>query len=122
MRSLALLLVLFAALTGCSGATIDEAYGRPGALAWSYFEAAPERVADAARRALTSRGFRVEQVLLGASDGSVRMTVAPVRRPAAFEEIRIEPVREGAWRARAQTVPDGRRLGRTLERAIERGL
>src|SRR5690606_27456549 len=95
----------------------DEVEGVPDALHWSYFDGAPAQVADALRDVLAASGYTVDAV--GTGEGGrhyVRVTSSP---PGVdFSEVMIEPAAVRDFRARAQTVPLGRRLPRDLEMAV----
>ena len=113
-----LLLALPFALAACAaGATFDEVEGVPDALHWSYFEGTPARVADALRDVLTLNGYTVDAV--GTSAGGRHYVRVTTRSPGAdFTEVIVEPTQVGDYRARAQTIPRGRRLARSLEVAV----
>jgi hypothetical protein len=105
-------------LAGCANRpTFDEVEGVPDALHWSYFEGTPAQVADVLRDLLTLDGYTVEGVGTGGGGTHyVRVSASP---PGAdIAEVVIEPTRVRDFRARAQTVPQGRRLPRDLEMAV----
>lgn len=117
-RLLALSLLLTAVLTfsACANRSIDEAYGVPDALDWSYFRAEPADVAQAARFVLEQQGITVEGVRNEGASYVLSISSAP--SSADFAEIRIEPVTFEDYRARAQTFPSERKLASSLEVAI----
>lgn len=116
-RLLALpLLLAVLALSACANRSIDEAYGVPDALDWSYFRADPADVAQAARYALERRGFTVEAIR---SEGAAYvLSISSAPSSADFTEIRIEPATFEDYRARAQVFPSQRKLASSLEVAI----
>ncbi len=115
------LIALPLALTACAHTTFDEVEGVPDSRRWSYFEGNPAEVADALRTALVLGGYTVDAVA-GGEGGRlfVRVTTSP---PGAdLAEIVVEPIEVSGYSARAQTVPQARRLSRDLELAVSQRL
>lgn|GEM_PF-6468440 len=121
MRRLSLLALLAVAglLAGCAGATYDEAYGRPDATRWTYFEAAPSRVAESVEAWFSLNGWYLESSEREA-DGVV-LTFSPREGGAGIQSVRVERSADERFGARAQTFPRGRPLSRDLELYVSGG-
>lgn len=131
MRSVLVPLAFILTLGAC--ASIDEAYGRPDALEWTYFHGSPDGVADAIGAAmvggpnlgqrLAETDSRREPSLMDgyhvASVQSVEaglvLTITPRRGSAEATEILVQETDVEGFTARAQLYPQGRPLPRWLE-------
>jgi hypothetical protein len=118
MRLPALLFVAALGLAACApGVTIDEAYGRPDATTWSYFEGSPSAVVNAIGQHLSNERIRIESMVDEA--GGVVLTLSAYSGSMDTARILVQPTAEEGFRSRAQAYPSGRALPRGLERAIE---
>ena len=117
-RPLALLLA-FAALPagGCArGVTIDQAFGRPDATTWTYFEGSPSAVVEALSRHYEMLGVRTESVR--EEGGGVVVVLTPREGAATNVEVLVQATTEGRFGARAQIYPDQRPLPRDAEAGV----
>lgn len=118
-RLLALTLLAAVAVptfSACANRSIDEAYGVPDALDWSYFRADPADVVQATRFVLERSGFSVEGVQTAGTSYVISVSSAP--SSADFTQIRVEPATFEDYRTRAQVFPSERKLPSDLEVAI----
>lgn len=114
-RPLALLAAL-ALLAGCSGATYDEAYGRPDARRWTYFEASPGSVISSIEAFYATSDVRLESS--EESDGGVVLTLASRYGGAATQQILVQATAVEGFTSRAQLFPRRRPLPRDLEQYV----
>lgn len=113
----AILLLPLLALAACTSASIDDAYGVPDALAWSYFDAPPDRVVGALQRVLPGFGYQIETVA-DLSGGGFALDVTTLTPSAELTEIYVLPTDAEGYQARVQTTPPGRKLNTDLEGAV----
>ena len=104
---------LVAALAGC--ATIEEAYGRPDPLDWTYFHGDAQDVVTALQETFTQSGLSVESVYEEA--GGVVLTLSR-RGRADFAQVLVQSTDVEGFTARAQVYPDGDPLPRWLEMEV----
>ena len=121
MRTLLIaLLVASAGLAGCArGVTYDEAYGRPDATEWTYFNVPARQVADAISRYYSDRGVATEQTRDEA--GGVVLTFADRRAGGETAEILVQATTVEGFESRAQLYPGRRPIGRDVEAFVTRG-
>lgn len=121
MRRLPLVALLAAAglLAGCAGATYDEAYGRPDATRWTYFETAPANVAESVEAWYSLNGWYLESSEREAN--GIVLTFSPREGGAGIQSVRVEGSADARFGARAQTFPRGRPLPRDLELYVSSG-
>lgn len=123
MRTLSLALLLAslgaAGLTGCArGVTYDEAYGRPDATRWTYFNVPAQTTIDAISRYYAGLGIATESAR-NESDGVV-LTLANRRGGVATGQILIQATTVEGFQSRAQTYPDRRPIPRDAETYVTR--
>lgn len=112
----AFLLTICLVAAGCGrGLSIDEAYGRPDATAWTYFYASPDAVVTSITRHYASRGVDVEST--SRRDGGLVLTLAR-RGTANSDQILVQATDVQTFRSRAQIYPVGRPLSRDLEMSV----
>ncbi|MEM1117583.1 MAG: hypothetical protein AAF845_16685 [Bacteroidota bacterium] len=111
-----LALGLVAALAGCSGASIDEAYGQPDAFDWTYFHGEAGDVVVAIQETLSFSGLRVESVREEA--GGILVTLGARSGRAEFSQILVQATDVEDYTARAQIYPVQARLPRWLEMEV----
>ena len=105
--------LVFLLLGGCSGATIDEAYGRPDATRWTYFEASAEQVVSAIESYYAPSEIRLEASSQEA--GGVLLTFASRQGGSTTQLILVQRSPVEGFGARAQLYPRGRPLPRDME-------
>ncbi len=114
------LLVASAGLAGCArGVTYDEAYGRPDATEWTYFNVPPSRVADAISQFYSDRGLATEQTRDEA--GGTVLTFASRRSGGETAEVLVQATTVEGFETRAQLYPGRRPLPRNVEAFVTRG-
>ena len=115
MRRLSLVALLaVAGLTaGCAGATYDQAYGRPDATRWTYFEAAPASVAESVEAWFSLNNWYLETT--DREENGVVLTFSPREGGTGVQSIRVEGSADERFGARAQVSPTRRPLTRELE-------
>ncbi len=123
MRTLSLALLLatlgVASLTGCArGVTIDDAYGRPDATRWTYFEVPAQTTIDAISEYYSSRGIATESARDEA--GGVVLTLADRNGGVDTGQILIQAVSVEGFQSRAQIYPSRRPLPRDVETYVTR--
>ena len=107
------------ALSACSGASIDEAFGRPGATEWSYFEQPASDVVQALEGYYVLRDVVVESIR--EENGGVVLMLANQRGGASVGQILVQSVREGRYQSRAQNYLRRRPLTINEEAAVTGG-
>lgn len=112
MRAL-LALGLVVALAGCSGASIEEAYGQPDPFDWTYFHGEAGDVVTALQETFSFSGLAVESVREEA--GGVVVTLGAREGRADFSQILVQETDVEDYTARAQIYPVQARLPRWLE-------
>ena len=111
---------LAASLTGCArGVTYDEAYGRPDATDWTYFNVPARQVVGAISQFYSDRGVATEQTRDEA--GGIVMTFANRRVGGETAEILVQATTVEGFEARAQLYPGRRPVPRELETFVTRG-
>jgi len=123
MRTLSLALLLAtlgaASLTGCArGVTIDDAYGRPDATRWTYFEVSAQTAIDAISEYYSGRGIATESARDEA--GGVVLTLADRNGGVDTGQILIQSTAVEGFQSRAQLYPDRRPLPRDVETYVTR--
>ena len=119
MRLLALATLLAAPiLAGCGTATIDEAFGRPDATEWTYFEGPAQEVLVAIRQFYSARGVATESARDEA--GGVILTLAVASGSADVGQILVQATNVEGFESRAQIYPTRRPLPQALETDITR--
>lgn len=122
MRPLLLAVVAMtglAALSGCHrGLTIDQAYGRPDATEWTYFNVPAQRTLDAVRRFYSGQGVSTESARDEA--GGVVLTLAVRQGSGDTGQILVQSTRVEGFQSRAQVYPSGRPVPEDLETYITR--
>lgn len=120
MRRLPLIALLAVAglVAGCSGATYDQAYGRPDATRWTYFEASPASVSESVEAWFSLNGWYLETS--EPEENGVMLTFSPREGGAGIQSVRVERSADARFGARAQTIPRQRPLSRDLEMFISR--
>ena len=116
---LAALLAVASLVAGCSGTTFDQAYGRPDATRWTYFEASAERVAESVEAWFSLNGWYLETA--DREGNSVMLTFSPREGGAGIQSIRVERSADERFGARAQVSPTRRPLPRDLETYVASG-
>ena len=121
MRRLPLVALLAATglVAGCSGATYDEAFGRPDATRWTYFEASPASVAASVEAWYSLNGWYLESSEREAA--GVVLTFSPREGGAGIQSVRVERSADERFGARAQVSPTRRPLPRELETYVASG-
>lgn len=104
-------------LAACSGVSYDQAYGRPDATRWTYFEATAERVQPAIESYFLTTDWRLEQT--SREDDGVVMTFGDRDGGATTIQILVERSPVEGFASRAQLYPRGRPLPRDLELYVE---
>ena len=123
MRTLSLAL-LFATLgatglTGCArGVTIDDAYGRPDATRWTYFEVSAQTTIDAISRYYSGLGIATESAR--DESGGVILTLADRNGGVDTGQILIQATSVEGFQSRAQLYPNRRPLPRDVETYVTR--
>ena len=107
-------LTLALALGAC--ATIDEAYGRPDATDWTYFEGSAEAVVRAIGDSFALSGGRVESVR--SEGGGTVVTIASRRGSAQVTEVLVQETDVEGFGSRAQIYTQNEPLPRWLEMEI----
>ncbi len=115
IRPLALLAAL-TVLAGCSGATYDEAYGRPDATRWTYFESSPASVVSSIEAYYATSDVRLEST--DESDGGVILTLASRYGGATTQQILVQATSVESFASRAQLFPRRRPLPRDMEQYV----
>lgn len=113
---LALTLSLLAALAGCSGASIEEAYGRPDPYDWTYFEGEAGDVVEAMEATFAASGVRIESI--NEEAGGVVLTLSSRFGSAEFTQVLVQRTDVEDYTARAQIYPTGAPLPRWLEMEV----
>ena len=104
-------------LAGCArGVTYDDAYGRPDATEWTYFEGSPQAVLDAITRYYSIRDVATESARN--ENGGVVLTLASRSGSADVGQILVQATTEEGFLSRAQVYPSRRSLPRDLEVGI----
>lgn len=116
---IAVLLVVAGLVAGCSGATYDEAFGRPDATRWTYFAASPASVAQSVEAWFSLNGWYLETT--EREENGVMLTFSPREGGAGIQSVRVERSADERFGARAQTIPRQRPLPRDLELYVESG-
>lgn len=116
MRAPALLLVALVALVGCGTTSFDEAYGRPDATRWTYFESPPARVINAIGEYYLRENLIVESA--DEVDGGVVLTLASRFGGASTAQIFVQATSLAGFSSRAQLYPRRRPLPRDLEQYV----
>ena len=121
MRTLLLALTVAAAgLSGCAhGVTYDQAYGRPDATEWTYFNAPAQTVIDALIRYYSDRSVATERTRN--ESGGVVLTLANRSGAGDAGEILVQATDVGGFQTRAQVYPNRRPLPRAVETYVTRG-
>lgn len=107
-------LALVLALGAC--ATIDEAYGRPDATDWTYFNGSAEDVVRAIGATYAHTGGRVESVR--SEGGGTVVTIGSRRGSAQVTEVLVQETDVEGFTARAQIYTQSQPLPRWLEMEI----
>lgn len=120
MRTLLLAtLVATAGLTGCArGVTFDDAYGRPDATEWTYFDSPAQTVIDAVSRYYSSRGVATESARN--EGGGVVLTIANRSGAGSISQILVQATDVEGFQARAQVYPIRRPLPSDVETFVTR--
>ena len=120
MRTLLLAtLVATAGLTGCArGVTFDDAYGRPDATEWTYFDSPAQTVIDAVSRYYSSRGVATESARN--EGGGVVLTIADRSGAGSISQILVQAIDVEGFQARAQVYPIRRPLPSDVETFVTR--
>ncbi|HEX8385296.1 MAG TPA: hypothetical protein VF576_03875 [Rubricoccaceae bacterium] len=114
-------LVASAGLAGCArGVTIDDAYGRPDATEWTYFEGPAQTVVDAIARYYSIRDVATESAR--DESGGIVLTLAPRSGSADVGQILVQATNVEGFQSRAQVYPTRRPLPRDLEIGVTRDL
>lgn len=113
---LALSLLALVGAAGCGTTSYNEAYGRPDATRWTYFEAAPAAVINAIGRYYLRNDFVVESA--DDVDGGVVLTLAPRLGGARTAQIFVQATSESGFASRAQIYPRRRPLPRDVEQYV----
>ena len=101
------------ALTGCAGASLAEAYGRPDPYEWTYFDGEVGDVIAALQQSLTQGDLRVESSREEA--GGIVITLAPRSGSANVTQLLVQETEEEGFSTRAQIYPIRAPLPRWLE-------
>lgn len=112
----ALALGLLVALAGCSGASIEEAYGRPDPFDWTYFYGEADDVVGALEDTFAMSGVRIESVYEEA--GGVVLTLGARAGSGDFTQVLVQETDVEDFTARAQIYPVGAPLPRWLEMEV----
>ncbi len=113
-------LFLVAGLTsGCASGSYDQAFGRPDATRWTYFETTPTRVAQSVESWFSLNGWYLESS--ERETAGVVLTFSPREGGAGIQSVRVEPSTDERFGARAQVVPTRRPLPRDLETYVASG-
>lgn len=107
---------LVVALAGCSGASIEEAYGRPDPYDWTYFHGEAGDVVVALEETFALSGVRVESIQREA-DGLV-LTMSSRLGSANFVQVRVQETDVEDYTSRAQIYPTQAPLPRWLEMEV----
>ncbi|HEX8299214.1 MAG TPA: hypothetical protein VF594_08655 [Rubricoccaceae bacterium] len=125
MRTFTLLALLATAalgatsLSGCArGVTFDDAYGRPDATEWTYFNTPAQTVIDAITRYYSGRGVATESARN--EGGGVVLTIANRSGSASTSQILVQSTDVEGFQARAQVYPIRRPLPRDVETFVTR--
>ena len=123
MRTLFLLTLLATAggagLSGCArGVTFDDAYGRPDATEWTYFDSPAQTVIDAVSRYYSSRGVATESARN--EGGGVVLTIANRSGAGSISQILVQATDVEGFQARAQVYPIRRPLPSDVETFVTR--
>ena len=113
-----LLFAAFVTLAGCSagGATYDEAYGRPDATRWTYFELPAERVVAGVEAFYDGTEIVLERTR--EEEGGVVLSLASRRGGARVEQILVQRTTVEGFASRAQLFPQRRPLPREMEQFL----
>ena len=120
MRTLFLLTLLATVgLTGCArGVTFNDAYGRPDATEWTYFNSPAQTVIDAVTRYYSSRGVATESARN--EGGGVVLTIANRSGSGSISQILVQATDVEGFQARAQVYPIRRPLPSDVETFVTR--
>ena len=120
MRSLFLLALVATAgfatagLAGCArGVTYDEAYGRPDATEWTYFNVPAQTTINAVSQYYSARGVATESAR--DENGGVVLTLASQGGSSDTGQILIQATSVEGFQSRAQVYPSRRPLPRDVE-------
>ena len=114
------LLVATAGLAGCArGVTYDEAYGRPDATEWTYFNVPAAATVEAISQYYRDRGVATEQTRDEA--GGVVMTLSNQRTGGQSAEILVQATTVEGFESRAQLYPSRRPIPLDVETYVTRG-
>ena len=114
MRIVSLLGLLV--LAGCTGATYDEAYGRPDATEWTYFDGSADEVVEAIQAAYVGTDLVAEGV--GSEAEGMVVTFSARSGSSDLVQYLVQGTEEGGFESRAQTYPFARPLPRWLEISV----
>lgn len=112
------LLAALVMLAGCSagGATYDEAYGRPDATRWTYFEAPADRIVAGIEAFYDGSEIVLERT--EQEEGGVVLSLASRRGGARVEQILVQRTTVDGFASRAQLFPRRRPLPRDMEQFL----
>ena len=106
-----------ATLSGCHrGITIDQAYGRPDATEWTYFNVPAQKTLDAVTRFYSARGVATESAR--DEDGGVVLTLAVRQGSGDTGQILVQATSAEGFQSRAQVYPTRRPVPPALETYI----
>ena len=114
-------------LTGCAtGVTFDEAFGRPDAADWTYFEASPGAVVEALVDVFQleqnlfqlEQNLRVESIQDDRQAGGTLLTVSSRSGTPDYNRILVQRSPVEGYGSRAQIYPRQDPLPRDLELAV----
>ena len=104
------------ALSACSGASVEEAYGLPDPFEWTYFRGDAEDVVAAIGQAFNRSDMRVESIR-NEEDGVV-VTITARQGSADVHQILVQRTDVEDYSARAQLFPQRDPLPRWLETEV----
>ena len=105
--------------SGCArGVTIDEAYGRPDATRWTYFNVPAQRTIDAISRYYSGRGIATESAR-NESDGVV-LSFGVRTGGVETGQILVQATTVEGFQSRAQIYPERRPIPQDAETYVTR--
>lgn len=114
------LLVASAGLAGCArGVTYDEAFGRPDATEWTYFNIPASDAAERISQFYRDRGVATEQTREEA--GGLILTFSNRRVGGESADILVQATTIDGFESRAQLYPGRRPISRDVEAYVTGG-
>lgn len=110
------LAALLLPLAACTTATYDEAFGRPDATRWTYFEASPATAAAAIENYFSYTSWQMEGT--SEAEGGVVLTFAPRAGGSDILQILVQASPVEGFGSRAQVYPRRRPLPRAVEQYV----